>query len=137
MSTPANKQAKTIGLKALGAGKAPTPEQMAKINQYALVELAPEQVHVRRYLMAHNGIDRDVERFSEDLLNDFAGTLPGKGFFVEGHPSSWGGKGGPGKGRYFDASVEGMSAEQFKALTGETIKLPDGIMDVKVRWGDA
>ncbi|MFA5352922.1 MAG: hypothetical protein WC291_01720 [Thermodesulfovibrionales bacterium] len=131
------KLAKTTQIKALGAGKAVTDEQLGQINQLALVPLTAEQVHVRRYLMAHNGIDRDRERFSEPLLDDFARTLPGKGFFVEGHPSSWGGKGGPGEGRYFSASTADMTPEEFTALTRETIALPEGVTSAKVLWGDA
>lgn len=128
---------KTLGFKALGHGKALSEGQMAKINKFALVTLKEDQVYVRKYLMAHNGIDRDNERFHEDMLEDFAKTLPGKGFFVEGHPSSWSGKGGPGEGRYYDAYTEEMSAEQFTVLTGEEIKLPDGIKKAKVLWGEA
>lgn len=128
---------KTLQTKALGTGKTVADEQLAKINNYALVPLTADQVHVRRYLMAHNFIDRDNERFAEALLDDFAQTLPGKGFFVEGHPSSWNGKSGPGEGRFFDASAEEMTPEAFAQITGETPKMPDNIMSVKVLWGEA
>lgn len=131
------KIAKTLGFKALGYGKALSEGQLAKINQFALVPLKEDQVYVRKYLMAHNGIDRDNERFHEDMLEDLARTLPGKGFFVEGHPSSWSGKGGPGEGRFFTASTEEMSPEQFKELTREEMQLPDSIKKAKVLWGEA
>lgn len=131
------KTAKTFNFKALGAGKVVSDDQIAKINKFALVQLKPEQVYVRRYLMAHNGIDRDKERFAEDLLNDFAATLPGKGFFVEGHPSSWSGKGQPGEGRFYAAATEEMTPEEFKNITHEEITLPEGINKAKVLWGDA
>lgn len=132
-----DKLAKQVHIKALGAGKAATDEQLAKINKFALITLTAEQVHIRRYLMAHNFIDRDNERFTEELLDEFAKSLPGKGFFVEGHPSSWNGSGGPGEGRFFDAATEDMTPEAFTELTGETPKMPDGITNVKVLWGDA
>lgn len=128
---------KTFSFKALGAGKTVSDDQIAKINKFALVQLKPEQVYVRRYLMAHNGIDRDRERFAEDLLNDFSETLPGKGFFVEGHPSSWSGKGQPGEGRFYAAATEAMTPEEFKNITHEEIALPEGIGKAKVLWGDA
>ena len=131
------KTAKTINFKALGAGKAVSDDQIAKINKFALVELKPEQVYTRSYLMAHNGIDRDKERFSEDILKDFSITLPGKGFFVEGHPSSWSGKGQPGEGRFYDAHIKEMTPEEFKNITNEEIKLPEGVKMAKVLWGDA
>lgn len=132
-----NKVAKTFKFKALGAGKDVSASQLAKINKLALVELKAEEVYVRRYLMAHNAIDRDTERFSEELLDDFAKTLTGKGFFVKGHPSSWSGDGGPGEGRYFDSSTQEMTPKEFKALTEEKANLPKGIKSVKVLWGDA
>ncbi|GAB63097.1 MAG: hypothetical protein DWB56_06755 [Candidatus Jettenia sp.] len=131
------KIAKTTSFKAFGTGKALSDEQLAKINKFALVPLTAEQVYVRKYLMCHSGIDRDNERFHEDMLEDFARTLPGKGFFVEGHPSSWSGKGGPGEGRFFDAATEEMPLEKFKETTGEELKLPEGIKNVKVLWGEA
>lgn len=127
---------KTFSFKAAGTSNV-TPEQLATINKFALEPLTVEQVHVRKYLMAHNGIDRDVERFTESLLDDYARTLPGKGFFVEGHPSSWSGSGGPGKGRFFAAYTEEMTPEAFKALTNEEIRLPEGVTTAKVVWGEA
>lgn len=131
------KTEKTLKFKALGHGKALSGKALEKINKLALVPLNEDQVYVRKYLMAHNGIDRDNERFHEDLLEDFATTLTGKGFFVEGHPSSWSGKGGPGEGRFFDAYTEEMPPEKFKELTGEEIKLPDNVKKAKVLWGEA
>lgn len=120
---------KQLAIKALGAGAEITAEQLAKINGYARVELSGDTVYVRKFLLAHNAIDRDRERFSEALLDDFARTLPGKGL-LWGH--QWG---PPGKGLFFDASTEEMTAEQFKALTDETPNLPEGINMVKVLWG--
>jgi hypothetical protein len=120
-----------------GGSKELTDQQLAKINTYARKPLTKEQIHYVRLLMAHNGIDRDVERFAEDLLVNFANTLPGKGFFVQGHPSAYKGTGAPGEGLYFDAQTENMTPEEFKHLTSEDIELPDGITGVKVLFGDA
>jgi len=132
-----NKISKVFNTKVIGNGKEATPEQLAQINKFSLVDLKPEQVYVRRFLMCHNAIDRDRERFNEILLEDFAKTLPGKGFFVEGHPSSWSGKGGPGEGRFFNAMTEMMTPEQFKKLTHEDCVLPENVKQVKVLWADA
>lgn len=128
---------KTLTLNKAFSGAPSADNKLEKINGYALTPLTEEQVYARKYLMAHNGIDRDVERFSDELLDDFAATLSGKGFFVAGHPSSWSGTGGPGEGRFFNAYTEQMTPEQFAALTGEQIKLPDGTMTVKVLWGES
>jgi hypothetical protein len=119
---------KTFDLKAI-QGANVTPEILAKINKYSLRPLSAEEVFVRRYLMAHNAVDRDNERFPEALLDDFANTLPGKSL-LNGHnrlelPL----------GLYFDASTEEMTPEQFKALTGEDPNLPDNVQMVKVLWG--
>jgi hypothetical protein len=127
-------------LSAVSANSAPrelTDEQLAKINTFARKPLAKEQVHYTPLLMAHNGIDRDNERFNEELLANFAQTLPGKGFFVQGHPGGYSGKGGPGEGLYFAARVEDITPDEFKALTGETLKLPEGITQGKALFADA
>ena len=128
---------KIYSIKGLSTGKDLTDAQLAKINSYAIVPLTKDQVHYCQLLMAHNGIDRDVERFDENLLADFATTLPGKGFFVEGHPGGWSGSGGPGEGLHFDCRVIQMTPEEFKAKTGETIKLPDGVGTVHALISDA
>jgi hypothetical protein len=129
--------AKVFSVKGLSEGKDLTDAQLARINAYAIVPLKKEEVHYVQLLMAHNGIDRDVERFSEELLADFARTLPGKGFFVEGHPGGWSGHGGPGEGLHFDTRVVPMTPEEFKAKTGETIKLPEGVSMVSALMSDA
>lgn len=117
---------KIVSCKVLGTGKPLADDQLAKINRFARKPLTAEEVFHVPILLGHNGIDRDNERFHEDLLKDFARTLVGKGFFVAGHPSSWSGTGGPGEGKYFDASVDQMTPAQFKDVTGEDIILPEG-----------
>ena len=129
--------AKVYSIKGLSSGKELTDAQLAKINSYAIVPLKKEEVHYVQLLMAHNGIDRDVERFNEDLLADFSRTLPGKGFFVEGHPGGWNGHGGPGEGLHFDCRVAQMTPEEFMAKTNEAIKLPEGVTMVSALMSDA
>lgn len=121
---------KVVSYKAVGSGKPLTEEQLAGINRLAPKALTSEEVYYRPVLLAHNGIDRDNERFHEDLLDSYVKSITGKGFFVEGHPG-WS-KGGPGKGRIFDAETKLMTAEQFLELTGEPIKLPEGVSMAKV-----
>lgn len=119
---------KIFGIKATGAGAEVTPDMLAKINGYALTPLAADQVFVRKFLMAHNCIDRDNECFPPDMLDQFATTMPGKSMLV-GHnrrdlPC----------GKFFDASTEEMTPEQFKSITGEDPKLPEGQDNCKVLW---
>lgn len=118
---------KFLGLKAFGADV--TPEMLAKINGYALTELTVDDVYVRKVLLAHNAVDRDNERFPEKLLEDFASTLPGKGLLM-GHA-----RGGPGMGLFFDSSTEEISPAEFKDMTGEEPRLPEGVSNVRVLWG--
>jgi hypothetical protein len=112
----------------VAAGATITPEILAKINKYALRVLNADEIFVRKYLMAHNAVDRDNERFSEELLSDFAKTFPGKSFMISHDRSTL------GKGLFFDALTEEMTPEQFTALTGEEARLPDRKSTVKVVW---
>jgi hypothetical protein len=112
------------------AGAEITSDMLAKVNAFALKELGVDDIYARKCLLAHNCIDRDVERFSEPLLDNFAATLPGKSLLF-GHDR----RNYLPMGLFFDATTEVMSADQFKALTGEEARLPEGATDVKVLWG--
>jgi hypothetical protein len=106
----------------------PDDGDMAKINAFALEPLTSDQVYTRKYVVAHSGIDRDGERFNPALLQDFARTLPGKGYFNNsgGHPGSGGGQKGPGQGLWYDAEVKQMSPDEFEAMTGNRPPLGPG-----------
>ncbi len=119
---------KNFSLKA-AEGAEVTPDMLAKINKYAMKTLSADDVYVRKFLMAHNGIDRDTERFPESLLDDFVRTLPGKSF-LEVHDRTK-----LPLGRYFDSFSEEMTKDNFKALTGEDIILPEGMETAKVVYG--
>ena len=101
---------------------------LAQINKYTLEPHTAEQLYVRKFLLAHNAVDRDRELFPEVLLDDFAATIPAKSQLV-GHS-----RGGPGKGLFFNAITEEMTPEQFKALTNEDPRLPENQKTVKVLW---
>ncbi|MDH4319883.1 MAG: hypothetical protein OEV73_00140 [Desulfobulbaceae bacterium] len=117
------------GLKATAAGVEITDDILAKINRYALEAVTAEAVFVRKQLLAHNGVDRDRERFNEALLDDFATTLPGKSTLYFHARRDY-----LPLGLYFDATTEQISPEKFKELTGEDPRLPDGVAAVKVLW---
>lgn len=89
------------------AASAPTAEQLVKIRVYTLRDFTADELVVREYLLAHNGIDRDQECFSPALLDEFARTLPGKGVFIR-HPGGLSGDGGPGEGLVYAAVTERM-----------------------------
>lgn len=107
----------------------PDAQQMAVIGAHTLREFKPEELMVREYLLAHNGIDRDNECFAPALLDAFASTLPGKGVFVI-HPTSWQGSPGPGEGKVFSARTERVSqAEARLQLRAPDLKFPPGATD--------
>lgn len=107
-----------------------TGEQVEKIRSYLLDQsIAVEDLYVRKALLCHNAIDRDRERFSEALLEDFRKTLPGKGLLL-GHRH-----GPPGLGLFFDADIEEMSLEEARKETGEELVLPDGTDRVRFLVG--
>jgi len=120
--------AKVIGFKGSGMGAEVTAGMLAMINNYALAPLTAEQVFVRKFLMAHNCIDRDNECFPNEMLDQFAATMPGKSLLA-GHNRR-----DLPRGKWFDASTEEMSCEQFKALTGIDPRMPDGVDRCKVLW---
>ena len=124
------KQLRLSGGKAAMGGAEVTPEVLAKINSYALVPLTADDVYVRKFLTCHSAIDRDNERFPEELLDYFAATLPGKSFLFGHDRNNF-----YPLGLFFDAYTEVMSADAFKALTGEEPRLPEGTATVKVVWG--
>jgi len=119
---------KSFGLKASVQGADCTPEMLAKINAFALKELTAEDVYVRKFLMAHSCIDRDNECFPPEMLDQFAATMPGKSM-LEGHDR----RSRP-CGKWFDATTEEMSPEQFKTMTGVDPCMPDGVTSCKVLW---
>jgi len=66
-----------------------------------------EDVAAYEVKLANNLVDRDGDRFHEDVLQSFKKTLIGKGFLI-GH--MWG---PPGRGRFYAADVETMDGVQW------------------------
>ncbi|MGH8083865.1 MAG: hypothetical protein ACREPV_01135 [Lysobacter sp.] len=127
---------KSLGLRVKSAG-APDEAQLAKIHAYTLVDLPPEKLYARTFVVAHNAIDRDNEVFGSDVLTAFAQTLPGKGLHIK-HPLGWDGDTGPGKGRWFDAQVERMSHDEArKLLRAPDLQWPPGEADAALLMGSA
>jgi hypothetical protein len=109
----------------------PTPDQLTLINNYALEPLTEENVFICKFLIAHTAIDRDNDRFTPEILDDFARTLPGKSL-LWGHDWS-----GPGSGLFFETRTEEISIDVFTTLTGVTPKLPKGITTITILWAFA
>lgn len=127
---------KSLSLRIKAAGD-PSDEQMERIRAYTLAEIPAEKLYVRTFALAHTGIDRDNEAFSEALLADFARTLPGKGLFIK-HPASWDGDSGPGKGRWFEASIERMSLDEARTLLrAPNLQWPPGTTTAEILMAGA
>ncbi len=117
---------KSLSLRLKSAGEA-SAEQLALIANYTLADVPAEKLYVRTFVVAHNAIDRDKECFDEALLADFARTLKGKGLFIK-HPQGWDGDSGPGKGRWFEATLQRMSLEEARTLLREpALQWPPGV----------
>jgi len=99
------------------ASTEPSAKELEAINAYTIAPLEAGDVYVMRAYLAHNAIDRDGEAFNQELLDDFARTLPGKGLFIR-HPGGFDGDSGPGVGRWFAAKVVQMNQLEAKQLLG-------------------
>jgi hypothetical protein len=129
------KPVKDVQKTAFGGTKSPSvgyelsPADLAVINTFALSDQKAEDLYSRKVLLCHNGIDRDRDRFPDELLEDFARTAPGKSF-LWGHVR----RDFTPYGLWFKAETEVISPEKFKELTGETPRLPEGQENIKVMW---
>jgi hypothetical protein len=72
------------------------------INRHSLKPLAATDVETYTFRVCNDQVDRDGERFSLEILHDFADSLPGKGL-LEAH--EWG---APGVGMFYKAWVENL-----------------------------
>lgn len=77
----------------------PGDADMEQIRQFALRDLAPEDVFVGKCRVCNDQVDRSHERFPVEYLERFAATLPGKSL-MRGHDYS-----ALPLGRFFDADV--------------------------------
>jgi len=116
------------------ASGVPDAAQLAAIREHTLREFAAEELVVREFVLAHNGIDRDNEVMDEPLLSDFARTIAGKGTYIN-HPTSWRSEGGPAEGRVFAARVERMSFDQARTILREpTLQFPPDRFDAALLY---
>jgi len=81
-------------------GPTPTDEDLMIIRKYALSDLEPERIYVRRVNLCNDQWDRHYERLSPEVLERLAETLPGKAVLV-GHNRA-----GEPVGRFYRAEVK-------------------------------
>lgn len=119
-----NKQLKFIGLK--GASSKPDDTQLAKINQFTRRPFTADELYIGQLRLANNCIDRDNERFSEEVLQRFAATAIRKTMLFDHNRRLQ----ESAIGKFFDVAVEKMALQQAAAETGEEMMLPDGVTEV-------
>jgi len=125
MTLQAQKSLHSIALKA-NANGVPDYTELTAINQYTIRTHTADEVYARTMYLAHNAIDRDREAIADDLLQQLANTLPGKGFFIK-HPTSYDGDSGPGEGRFFHAEIKRISLDEARtALREPDLKFLEG-----------
>ncbi len=78
----------------------PTPEELAIINRYTKRTHSAEEIYVSACDLCNDQRDRSFEWFPEDVLADFAASLPAKSL-LGGHDHS-----GLPMGLWFDAAVQ-------------------------------
>ena len=105
----------------------PTVEQLAKINLLTRRPFAADELYVGQIRLAHNAIDRDGERFSEAILQDFASTAVRKTLLTD-HDKHDSARSAIGK--FFDVEVEKLSPAAATEQTGEAFRLPAGVNEV-------
>jgi hypothetical protein len=94
-------------------------EVLSRINHFTLTPLTPDEISVRRMVLAHDQVDRTHERFSPGVLKRFAETIPGKSFLVgHGHDTA-------PVGRFFDAEVVGTGTTGGHKLLAHFYTLKD------------
>ena len=119
-----NKELKVVGFKVVPSE--PTPDQLAKINRFTRREFKKEELYVGQLRLSNNCIDRDDERFSEEVLQRFIETTLRKTMLFD-HARKL--KDGA-IGKYFDVELEKMPLQQAISEIGEELVLPEGVKDV-------
>jgi hypothetical protein len=101
----------------------PTEAQLAEINKFTRRQFTADEMYIGQLRLAHNAIDRDNERFSEEILADFSKTAIRKTmlFDHEKYRSK-----DNAVGKFFDVEIEEMSIEEASRILNEELKLPDG-----------
>lgn len=68
---------------ALVAKQAVSDEELAAINAHAMRELSAEEVFTFKLAACNNQVDRDIERFSDECLEQLAKLLVGKPILMD------------------------------------------------------
>jgi hypothetical protein len=105
----------------------PTDEQLARINQFTRRPFTADEIYVGQLRLANNAIDRDNERFSEEVLARFAATAIRKTMLFDHSRDSQ----DSAVGKFFDVTIEKTALQQANADTGEDLTLPANVTEVQ------
>ena len=105
----------------------PNEAQLAVINKFTRRPFTADELYIGQIRLANNAIDRDNERFSEGMLQEFMKTAVRKTFLMDHakYDSS-----DNAIGKFFDVEIEKMDLATAKAETGEDFILPAGVTEV-------
>lgn len=93
-------------------------------DQFARRKFDHNEIFVAQTVLCHNAIDRDNERFSEKILEDFARTIPGKSLLRSHNRDDF------PLGLFYAAEAKRMTVEDFAKLTGVFVTLPPSVKEV-------
>lgn len=124
---PKTKFIKFLGLK--GSPSSPDESQLAKINKFTRRKFTAEEMYIGQLRLAHNAIDRDNERFSDEVLARFEQTIVRKTMLFD--HAKYDAK-NSAVGKFFDVQIETIPLGQAVEILGEDLVLPVGVNDVKI-----
>lgn len=121
------KRIKFVGLKA--SPSRPDESQLDKINRFTRRKFPAEEMYIGQLRLAHNAIDRDNERFSDEVLARFEKTIVRKTMLFD--HAKYDAKNNA-VGKFFDVQIETIPLDKAVEILGEDLVLPVGVNDVKI-----
>ena len=100
-------------------------DMLEKINTFTRRPYAADELFIGQMRLANNCIDRDNERYREDILEEFAKTVVRKLLLLD-HAKAISGA----IGKFFDVVIEKLPLNQAIQETGEQLRLPEGSKEV-------
>ncbi|MDH4164744.1 MAG: hypothetical protein OEW15_18950 [Nitrospirota bacterium] len=104
----------------------PTDEQLAKINRFTRRPFTADELYVGQLRLSNNALDRDGERFHEEVLQRFVNSTLRKTMLLDHDKKVR----DSAVGKYFDVELEKMPLQQAIDETREQLKLPFGVTEV-------
>lgn len=107
----------------------PGEAQLALINRFTRRKFNADEIYIGQLRLAHNAIDRDGERFSEEVLERFKASIVRRTMLFD--HARYDAK-NSAIGKFFDVEMEAMSIEKAAEILGEDLSLPAGILEVVI-----